>query len=290
MDQVTDTATIAADLETIQPQTRSTRPRATGHAHVFGGDLLDGVKAWRLWSALGWNDIRQRYRRSVLGPFWITLSMSVLVAVLGYIYSRIFKTDIRSYLPYLALGFIFWAFIQTTISESCGAFRESIQLIKQIKVPFSIHILRVVWRNFMVLLHMLVIFVPISIFLNLTPKFTAFLALPGLALICLNLIFLGLLLAILSTRFRDVAQIVATILQITIFATPIMWPISTIGENTFIANVNPIYHFIELVRAPLLGEIPDSLSWYVGIGMAVAISLIALMAFQSCRRQIVYWL
>ncbi len=257
---------------------------------AFGYDAYQGFRAWRLWSALGWNDIRQRYRRSVLGPFWITISMAVLVAVLGYIYSHIFKMEIQTYLPFLALGFIFWGFLSSTITECCEAFRENNQIIKQIKVPYSVHILRVLWRNLIVLLHTISIFIPISIVFSLMPSPDILLVIPGLLMLCINLAWLGLFLAVLSTRFRDVSLIVATIVQIAIFATPIMWPVSSVGDNTFIVDINPVYHLIDLVRAPLLGQRPAQLSWIVSIGMALGGSLLALRVFQRSRRQIVYWL
>jgi homopolymeric O-antigen transport system permease protein len=266
------------------------RPRKDRGSWTFGRDFYEGVVAWRLWSSLGWSDIKQRYRRSVLGPFWITLSMAVLILVLGYIYSNIFHTDIKTYLPFLSLGFILWGFISTTITESGNAFRESARIIKQVKVPHSIHILRVLWRNFIVLLHTIVIFIPVSLVFALKPNAAILLALPGLALVCVNLAWLELVLAILSTRFRDVPLIVATLVQVTMFATPIMWPVEALGDRRFIADVNPMYHLIELVRAPLLGTTPAPLSWIVAAGMAVAGWIIALALFNRVCRSIVYWL
>ena len=103
---------------------------------LFGSDLYCGVRAWPLWLTLAWNDIAMRYRRSTLGPLWMTLSTGILVVSLGLLYSRIFQTDIATYLPYLALGFIVWGFLSTTINESCQAFSESERIIKQIKIPF----------------------------------------------------------------------------------------------------------------------------------------------------------
>jgi ABC-type polysaccharide/polyol phosphate export permease len=267
------------------PQVRPRRRSAT-----FGQDFYEGLLAWPLWSSLAWNDIKQRYRRSVLGPFWITLSMGVLVLVLGYIYSRIFHTDIKTYLPFLSLGFILWGFISTTITESCEAFRYGGRIIKQIKVPYSIHILRVLGRNFIVLLHTIVIFIPVSLVFALKPNLAILLALPGLALLCVNLAWVELVLAILSTRFRDVSLIVATLVQVTLFATPIMWPIETLEDHRFIAYINPVYHLLELVRAPLLGTPPEAMSWMVAAGMAIIGWLVALALFNRVSRAIVFWL
>jgi lipopolysaccharide transport system permease protein len=259
-------------------------------AFIINSDLYRGFRAAPLWTLLGWSDIRLRYRRSVLGPFWITLSMAVLIAVLGVIYSRIFHTDIRTYLPYLALGFIVWGFISTSINESCGAFQESERIIKQIGNPLSVYVLRVVWRNFIVLLHTIILVVPIWLIFRITPSAFSLLALPGIALVFLNQCWLGVVLAILSTRFRDVPPIVATMLQITIFATPIMWPVSSLGEHHFIADVNPFYHLIEVVRGPLIGEIPGMLSWEVAIIGDVVGLIFAAWLLERKRRRVVYWL
>ena len=261
-----------------------------GVGETPGRDLIDGLLSWRLWTMLGWNDIRRRYRRSVLGPFWMTLSMSLLVAALGSLYAHIFHIDIETYLPYLTLGFVVWLFISTSVKESCQAFWQQSDVIKQIRVPFSLHVLRVVWGNFIVLLHTIIIIVPIWLYFLHWPGLAALMALPGVLVISLNLVWVGLVLAVLNTRFRDVAQIVETALQIAVFATPIMWPVSALGERSFVANVNPIYHLIELVRAPLLGQAPDLLSWVVALAVAAAGCLLAALLLRRVERRIVYWL
>lgn len=255
-----------------------------------GRDLYDGLRSWRLWMTLGWNDIRRRYRRSILGPFWITISMSLLAAALGSLYGRIFNVQLETYLPYLTLGFIVWGSISTSLKECCQAFWAQADLIKQIRVPFSVHILRIIWANFIVLLHTIIIIVPIWIWFRHWPGAAALLALAGVAVIGLNLLWVGLVLAVLNTRFRDVAQLVETVLQIAVFATPIMWPVSALGDHTLVADLNPIYHLIELVRAPLQGQAPEALSWIVAIAAGFAGCVLAALLLRRVERRIVYWL
>jgi ABC-type polysaccharide/polyol phosphate export permease len=269
---------------------RSERPPLGALASISNFDLYRGFQAAPLWLLLGWNDIRLRYRRSVLGPFWITISMTVLIVVLGTVYSKIFHTDIRTYLPFLALGFIVWGFISASILESCGAFQDSERIIKQVGIPLSVFVFRVVWRNFIVLLHTIILVVPIWIIFAIVPSSVSFLALPGIALVFLNQCWIGICLAVVSTRFRDVPPIVATVVQIAVFATPIMWPVSSLGESHVIANINPLYHLIEIVRGPLIGEVPALLSWKVVIVADIFGLAFAAWLLERTRRKVVYWL
>lgn len=264
--------------------------RVGGERDPLGNDLREGLREWPVWTMMGWEDIRQRYRRSVLGPFWITISMATLIGLLGVIYSRIFKMDIRTYLPFLAVGYIVWGFISMSVSESCGAFQEGERIIKQVKWPFSVYVLRVVWRNFIVFLHTIVIFVPLVIFFDLNMGFVSLLAIPGLVLLYANQVWLGLTLAILSARFRDVVQIVGTVVNIMMFATPIMWPVTTLGDMAWVAHVNPAFHFIDLIRAPMLGQYPSGWSWVVAIATVMVGSVCSILLFRRVSRRIVYWL
>jgi len=253
-------------------------------------DLFAGMRAWPLWTMLAWNDIRQRYRRSVLGPFWITLSMGIFVLLLGVIYSRLFGVHIAVYLPYLTLGYILWGFISQTTMDSCAAFQEGERIIKQIKLPYSLYVLRVVWRSFIVFLHTIVIFIPIAIIFRVKPGLVGVLALPGMMLLYVNQIWVAIVLAIVATRFRDVQPIVATAVQIMLFATPIMWPVSSLGNSTIIAEINPLYHVIDVVRAPMLGTLPSTLSWIVSGATAVIGTVLAILLLRRGSRRIVFWL
>jgi lipopolysaccharide transport system permease protein len=252
-------------------------------------DLFSALKAWPLWTMLGWNDIRQRYRRSTLGPFWITLSMAMFIGVLGVIYSRIFQVDVKTYLPFLTAGYVTWGFISQVINESCGAFQEGERIIKQIRLPFGLYVFRVIWRNFIIFLHTVVIFLPVALVFRVPLGATIFLVVPGLILLLANMSWIGLMLAILATRFRDMPQIVATLTQILMFATPIMWPVSALNGAPWIAEINPIYHFIELIRAPLLGNQPATLSWMVAIGTLVLGSALSLLLLNRASKRVVFW-
>lgn len=277
----------------VTPAAQVTPPaaqRTDRAASIISAEVLAGFLAWRVWVILGWDDIRQRYRRSILGPFWITMSMGLFILLLGVIYSRLFHTDIRTYIPFLSAGFTIWGFISQTTNESCMAFNEGSRIIKQIKLPYSVYILRIVWRNFIVFLHTVIIFVPVAIIFKVVPTLSTLYVIPGLFVVCVNVTWVAAVLAILSTRYRDMPPIVATAVQISMFATPIMWPVSSLNGDEFIAEVNPLYHLIEIVRAPMLGTAPELRSWLVTVGMAIIGCILATALFASKSRRIVFWL
>jgi lipopolysaccharide transport system permease protein len=289
MDQELSPATGHVPIGLTNQDSRCAGAKTPGFLDATQRDLLSAFKAWPLWTMLGWNDIRQRYRRSTLGPFWITLSMAVFIGVLGVIYSRIFHVDVEVYLPFLTAGYVTWGFISQVINESCGAFQEGERIIKQIRLPYGLYVFRVIWRNFIILLHTIVIFIPVALLFHVAPGFGTFLVIPGLVLLLANLSWIGLTLAILATRFRDMPQIVATGTQILMFATPIMWPVSVLNGAPWIAEINPLYHFIELVRAPLLGSEPAALSWIVAIGTLALGSALSLTLLSRASNRIVFW-
>jgi len=271
------------------PQSSAPGPVSTFWVAV-DQDLFAALREWRLWTTLGWNDIRQKYRRSMIGPFWITISMAIFILILGIVYSRIFHVGVSEYLPFLTVGYITWGFISQTTIESCTAFLEGERIIKQIRLPYAVYVLRVVCRNFIIFLHNAVVFVPVAIIFSVTPRLHGLMVVRGLALLCLNLSWVALSLSILNSRFRDLQQIVTTFVQIMLFVTPIMWPLSTLGDSTYIAEINPLYHLIDIVRSPLLGQTPEISSWLVAIALMFPGSAVSMWLLRRASRRLVFWI
>jgi len=259
-------------------------------ARTISEEVVAGFRAWPVWVIMGWDDIRQRYRRSVLGPFWITLSMGAFILLLGIIYSRLFHMELEHYLPYLSVGYIVWGFMSATVNDGCVAFIDPNRIIKQIKLPYSVYVLRMVWRNFIIFLHTIVIYIPIAIIFKIEPNLKMLLTIPGLILVCANMVWLTTVIAILSTRYRDIQPIIGTAVQLGMFATPIMWPISSLGDARMVAELNPVYHLIEITRAPLLGESAELHSWLAAIALAIVGSALAVALLVRASRRIVFWL
>jgi ABC-type polysaccharide/polyol phosphate export permease len=253
-------------------------------------DIVGGVRRWPLWGLLGWTDILQRYRRSVLGPLWITLSMAVLITALGMLYAFLFELQLADYLPFLAIGFILWGLISGMIIEGCTVFVEAEGIIKQISIPISVHVYRLIWKNVLIFLHNVVVFFAVAIIFATPMTWTAPLAFLGLLIVVANGVWIGMLLGLLCARFRDATPIIASIMQLSFFLTPIIWKPEMLPDRAIFLVANPFYHAIELVRAPLLGGTVQPLSWLVGIAFAVVGWAVTLPVVGRYRAKLVYWL
>jgi lipopolysaccharide transport system permease protein len=281
----TATSAVPFDFVSLSNSTLKTRI-----AKTVSDEIVAGFRVWRVWGIMGWDDIRQRYRRSVLGPFWITLSTGIFILLLGIIYSRLFHIELEHYMPYLTVGYIVWGFMSATVQDGCIAFTDSSRIIKQIKLPYSVYVMRMVWRNFIIFLHTIIIYIPVAIVFKVEPNLAMLLAIPGLILVFVNLIWLTTVVAILSTRYRDIQPIIGTAFQLGMFATPIMWPISSLGDARIVAELNPAYHLIEITRAPMLGEFAGLHSWLAAIALAIVGSVLAAALMVRASRRIVFWL
>ncbi len=253
-------------------------------------DFKLGMWSIHVWGTLGWHDIRQRYRRSVLGPFWFTLSTAIMVVVLGLLYSVLLKQEISNYLPYLAVGLIVWQYMATTMIESCDSFINSAYLIKQIRMPLSIHVWRIAWRNFVIMLHSLPITIIVLVVFGKLPGIAIFLVPAGLLLLLLHSVWIGLILGVLCSRFRDIQPIVNSMVQIIFFFTPVLWMPESLKERAWVAGYNPFYHVIEIVRAPILNRPVTYESWVWSIIILVAGFFLANYIVKQYRNRVPYWL
>ncbi|MET4694103.1 ABC transporter permease [Endozoicomonas lisbonensis] len=258
--------------------------------HNPGSDIRIGISKWRIWGTLGWHDIRQRYRRSVLGPFWFTLSTAIMVAVLGALYSVLLKQKITDYLPFLAVGLVIWQYIACVANEGCNAYTTSSHLIKQIRLPLTVHVCRTVWRNFVILLHSFPVVVLMLMAFGKWPGIEIFLVPVGMFLLFLNGIWAGVVLGILCARYRDIPPIITNFIQVAFFFTPVMWMPEILEDRGWVANYNPLYHLIEIVRAPLLNRPLQAESWVWTLGLLITGFALAQYLMCRTRNRVPYWL
>lgn len=254
-------------------------------------DIIDGILSWRIWLLLGWQDIRLRYRRSQLGPFWLTLSMAVTVYSMGFLYGHLFKMDLQQYFPFLAAGMLIWALVATSVNESTNAFIEGAGYLKQMKLPYITFILRVMVRNIIIFAHNILAIVPIIIYCHISFGWHTLAIVWGVFIIAVNGTVYGMILAMLGARFRDIAQVIQSVIQVIFFLTPVMWmPKLLPAKYLFVMDFNPFAQFIELVRVPLMGAWPSFHTITFTLGLTIFGLIAMILLFARVRHRIIYWL
>lgn len=281
---VTPTIAPATDLNLRADMTIATRNRWAM------ADVAGGIRLWRLALALGWLDIRLRYRGSMLGPFWLTISTGVMVAALGGLYSTLFKLDLREYLPFLALSQVLWGFLAAVVSESCSVFTEAEGVIRSVRMPFFVFSLRALIRNVVVLGHNIVVIIVVFVIFGMVPDLSGLMALPGLLLWAIDALALTLILGAFCARFRDIQPIVNSVMQIAFFVTPVIWKPSQLGPDS-IANLafNPFFDLLEIVRGPILGTEVAGTTWIGALGYSAVVCAVSWSFFVRTRGRVTFW-
>ncbi|TSE00705.1 ABC transporter permease [Skermania sp. ID1734] len=261
-------------------------------------DLTGGFKQHELWLSLGWQDIKQRYRRSVLGPFWITIATGVQASAIGILYAALLGQDLTTFLPYVTVGLIVWNLIGASVTEGAEVFISNEGLIKQLPSALSVHVYRLVWRQALFFAHNMLIYL-IMLFAFGVWKHLSWgllLAIPALVLIFLNSMWVSLVFGIISTRYRDISQILSSLVLMLFVLTPVMWTTSSlkqqggqVAERAKLAELVPTFHYLEIVRAPLLGEPQHLYHWVIVCGLTAAGWVLAILFLRKYRARVPYW-
>lgn len=266
------------------------RPHTMGAAE----DLIGGLRRYDLWGRLGWLEIKRRYRRTIMGPFWTCLSLLIFVMVIGSVGSGLLSKQAGEYLPFLVAGMIVWVTLQSVLIESVTVFVAGTGIIRQMSFEYSILVYSLLWRNFIIFSHNLIVY--FLIFLILAPDklgFANLLAIPGLIVLAVNCTWLSLLLGMAALRFRDLQQLVMSIVQVSMFVTPLFWPPEGLEglRRIFFVGLNPLYHLLTIVRDPLLGgKLPPASSWIAVALITVVGWALTYALFDKFRKRIPYWL
>ena len=244
-----------------------------------------------MWGRMGWADTRRRYRRTVFGPFWSSVSLAIFVVSMGLVWANVWKLDPKEYLAFLNSGLLAWVLLTSFMTEGCVVFVSAESFIKQLPVTFTMLICALIWRNLIVFFHNFLVYIPVYIYSGLPFTLNSLLAIPGIVLLCINGVWISMVLGIVCARYRDVQQVISSLIQISMFITPIFWSPSQLGGRaSILVDFNLLYHYVAIVREPLMGRAPALWSWgFVMIATVFGWAL-ALYMFACFRRRIAYWL
>ncbi|MBM3524339.1 MAG: ABC transporter permease, partial [Alphaproteobacteria bacterium] len=162
-------------------------------------------------------------------------------------------------------------------------------LMKQVRLPLTAHVIRVVWRNLLILGHNAVILLVVAVIYARTSVLGVVSALIGVAVLSVTAVGAGLILGALCARFRDIPPLVANVMQIVFFVSPILWRPEVLGNRAWAAQVNPVFHFIEIVRAPIVSGAIPAVSWAVCVGAMLVSLAAAFVMLVKYRARVPYW-
>jgi lipopolysaccharide transport system permease protein len=265
-------------------------PNSAARSRLAIRDAMDSLPLWRLCWTLSWLDIKLRYRGSVLGPLWLTLSTAVMIGSMGILYAALFHMDLHEYLPFLALSLVLWNFVAALVGDGCATFTAAEGMIRSVRMPFMLSGARVVVRNLLVLGHNVVVIVVVDLLLQTAPGTLALLAIPAFLLWLVVALALAVLLGALCARFRDIPPIIASVMQMAFFVSAVIWRPEQLGEHQWVLNFNPFFTMFEIVRGPLLGTLPSAAVYVSALLSSAAICVAAWLIFARTRGRIAFWI
>ena len=254
-------------------------------------DLTLSFWNWQFWVHLGWEDVAKQYRRSFLGPVWISINTAIFVFAFGMIGAQLFKMDVETYLPYFCIGHVVFTFLSSLVNEGCQTYMAAEAFLKQTPYPKFAFALRVVWRNCIMFIHNLPVALLVLLWSGRLLQVNFLGLVFALFLTLISASMLTAIVGVVSARYRDVPMIVSSIMQISFFVTPVIWQSSQLTERAqILVNYNPLAAYLELLRAPLLGQAPSNSAYIMVAGVMVVLLVLFATVFMAARRRIVYWI
>ncbi|WP_343734293.1 ABC transporter permease [Acidovorax sp.] len=258
---------------------------------LLGRDVLNAILAWRFWCFMGWNDVAKQYRRTFLGPVWITFNTALFIVAFGLIGAQLFKYPADWYLPYFCAGHVLFGYFSALINEGALTYIASDAFLKQTPYPKMAFVFRTVFRCTILMLHSAVIVLVVLLWAGRLGN-VQWGALLGASLLTLLAAALSVaILGGLAARFRDVTVALGSLMQVSFFVTPVLWVPDQLTERAqWVVHLNPLALFLELMRAPLMGSVPSPSSWGAAVAVILLLALIFFWQYVAIRRRIVYWL
>ncbi|TCL05508.1 ABC transporter permease [Sodalis ligni] len=253
-------------------------------------DLIKSVRHLPLVSHLAYSDTKARYKRSMLGPLWLTLGAAIGVVGLGLVWSQLLHQDRSQFIPSLTVGLLLWQFISGTVTESTGVFVRQSQIIRNLQLPFFIHPIQLIARQCISLGHNLLVLVGVLIVYPQSLSWVNLLSVIGFGLVVLNLLWISVLLGLIGARFRDVEQIVQSLMPIVFFLTPVIYKAGHVGVSQTIIWLNPFTYFVTLVRDPIFGTVPAGFVYQTVIIMAIGGWTATLLFFNRHAPRLAFWI
>lgn len=240
------------------------------------------------------SDLRSRWRRSFFGILWTIIQPLGMTLLLAIVLSKMLNSDIYTYAPYILSGIVVWECVTACVTGGSLSFVQADAYIKQCKHPLAIYTLRTVLTSLVVLgLASVALYGWSAIVLPENFGWHWIATLTIFPIICTILWPLSTLLAYIGVRFRDVPHVTGLAMQALWFVSPVYFEEKMFrqGGLDFLVDYNPIYHLLQLVRAPLLeGRWPNIENYAYALACALVIALMAWTVGRRAERKVIFYL
>lgn len=258
---------------------------------TFFTDLLLSLKYPQYWIYSTWLKFAIKYRKTSLGPLWLLVGPTLFVIFLGYLFSKVNSSELNVFVPHLAIGYITWTLISGFVTGGSTIFQRKRSEILQGNMRLTDVVLADNFDTFLSYLHQVLVIGMVFIYFKLAPNLYSCVSLIGVLFLLVNGFWVTVLFGLIGARYRDLVEIVSSAMRICFFITPIIWiPIDGAGGalGNFL-KFNPFYHYLELVRAPLLGNPISQFSWTVVISLTVIGFFITTIVYSKSSKSLALW-
>ena len=254
-------------------------------------DLKTGFTA-RFWLKLSIHDVKNRYGRTVLGPWWLTIGTGIALTSIGFVWSALFGMELAKLFPYLTIGYVLWMMLSSFLIEGCSTFTNGVasNLQQSFLLPKSVHVYRLVGRAVISFAHNVAIFIVAALVFQISVNAWTLMAIPGLIVFILNGVWISIVLGVLGGRLRDIEPLIASAMTLLFLISPFIWHADSLRGQRHLVDWNPIAHYLAIVRDPLLGSAPPVLSWIVVGGFTILGFGFAIYLFSRFKNRFAYWL
>ncbi|WP_394692866.1 ABC transporter permease [Hyphobacterium sp.] len=254
-----------------------------------GIDVVRGFMRYELWTSLAQDDLRQRYRRTVFGLAWLTLSYLVFILAKIFIFGALNPAPMAWFAAYVTVGFLIWQIISSFVVDGSTSLINSETWVKGVQLPYSTYFFESISRDLIIFAYSAVVAGVVLVVTGHVPGWAALSVAPALLLLVLNGLFLHMLLGVICLRYRDVVQVVQTAMRVLFFLTPLVWTVDQVGPIAGFLVWNPFTYLIDIVRAPLVDNIIPLTSWVVSAGITVGLGIVSFFTFAIFRNRMAFW-
>jgi ABC-type polysaccharide/polyol phosphate export permease len=218
---------------------------------------------------LAWSDTKARYKASVIGPFWLTLSTVLGVLCLGLVWGHLLKQDMNKFIPQLTVGLIVWQLVAGVLTDAPSMFARNGSMIRNVVIPSWFFAVRALSKHIINLFHNFVVIIGVVIYYEVPLTTHTWLVLPGLILVILNLYWIIHGIGLVGARFRDVEMLVTSVVPLLFFISPVIYRAESLPSSLNLVWLNPFSYMIEAIRTPILGGAPPTQTWVILVSIWV---------------------